>query len=61
VVIETGIHHDGRLEVVSGLAPGDEIVAHGQFRLTDGQRVTVRTRGGALVDVAIPDLAESKP
>lgn len=57
VVIETGIHHEGRVEVVSGIRPGDFIVTHGHFRLADGQRVSARTRDGAAVDVAIPDLA----
>lgn len=58
VVIETGAHHEGLVEVVKGLSPGDLIVTRGQFRLTDGQRVSVRTAEGALVAEAIPELAE---
>jgi membrane fusion protein (multidrug efflux system) len=57
VVIETGAHHEGLVEVVKGLRSGDQIVTRGQFRLTDGQRVSVRTPGGARVEEAIPDLA----
>lgn len=34
--IQTGIRDDARIEIVSGLAPGDEYVILGQNKLTDG-------------------------
>jgi membrane fusion protein (multidrug efflux system) len=58
VVIETGAHHDHRVEVTRGLRPGDVIVTRGQFRLTDGQRVALRTAAGDVVDGPGPDVAE---
>lgn len=57
VVIETGVHRDGRAEVVRGIAAGDRIVTRGQFRLADGQAVSLRTPAGEAVDVKAPDVA----
>jgi membrane fusion protein (multidrug efflux system) len=59
VVVETGLYQDGRVEVVRGVAAGDQLVTRGQFRLIDGQRVAIRTPDGAPVGGAIPDLAET--
>jgi len=61
VVIETGEHHTGQIEVTRGLSPGDRIVARGQFRLTDGQQVALRTAAGDAVDEPQPDVAEAAP
>jgi len=57
VVIETGEHHDGRVEVLRGVAPGDRVVTRGQFRLVDGERVVLRTLAGEAVDAGQPDVA----
>ena len=39
VDVETGIREHDRVEIVSGLAPGDEYVVTGQNKLTDGNPV----------------------
>jgi membrane fusion protein (multidrug efflux system) len=46
VSIETGVHRDGLVEVVSGLAAGDVVVVRGQSRLIDGSVVDVRGPAG---------------
>jgi membrane fusion protein (multidrug efflux system) len=59
VVIETGVYHDGYVEVVRGLAPGDTIVSRGQARLVEGQLVAPRNPDGTLVSRPMPDVAEA--
>jgi membrane fusion protein (multidrug efflux system) len=49
VAIKTGIHRDGEVEVVQGLASGDKVVVRGHYALNDG--VAVETRDG---EVALP-------
>jgi hypothetical protein len=46
VSIVTGVHRDGLVEVVEGLAAGDVVVVRGQNRLIDGSVVDVRGPGG---------------
>ncbi|MFO1412984.1 MAG: efflux RND transporter periplasmic adaptor subunit [Burkholderiales bacterium] len=41
VKIETGQRRDGKVEVVSGLAPGDTVITAGQLKLRDGAAVAV--------------------
>lgn len=41
VPVETGISNRGRVEVTSGLEPGDLVVVEGQFRVSDGDSVEV--------------------
>jgi HlyD family secretion protein len=41
--VTLGTHHDGLVEVVSGLADGDKVVIQGQDALTDNQPVTLRS------------------
>jgi HlyD family secretion protein len=41
--VTLGVHHDGLVEVVSGLADGDKVVVQGQDALTDNQPVTLRS------------------
>ena len=56
-VIEVGAHHDGMVEVVSGLAPGDLVVLRGQAGLADGQVVAPRNADGTSFGVRTPDVA----
>lgn len=37
--VVTGSRGEGRIEVISGLAPGDKVVVHGAALLTDGAKV----------------------
>jgi len=57
VVIETGVYRDAHVEAVRGLAVGDRIVTRGQFRLADGQRVSLRTPSGKAIDAKQTDVA----
>lgn len=41
--VKTGARQDGRIEVVSGLKAGEQVVVVGQFKLEDGVPVTVKT------------------
>ncbi len=41
--VTVGAHHDGLVEITSGLAEGDRVVTEGQDALTDNQPVSVRT------------------
>jgi membrane fusion protein (multidrug efflux system) len=59
LVIETGVYHDGYVEVVNGLALGDLIVSRGQARLVAGQRVVPRHPDGTLVSQPLPAVAEA--
>lgn len=45
-VVETGLYIDGKVEVLSGLAPTDVVVTRGQIALIDGARVSVRNVDG---------------
>ena len=56
-VIEVGEHHDGMVEVVRGLSPGDLVVLRGQAGLADGQLVTPRNADGTSVGMSTPDVA----
>jgi len=57
--VETGIESKGKVEVVSGLVPGDTLVVRGQEMLKDGADVKVKpakkTPGGAPTGSAKPD------
>ena len=41
--VRTGDRHDGRAEIVSGLKPGDRVVAVGQLKLQSGAAVVIST------------------
>jgi membrane fusion protein (multidrug efflux system) len=56
-VIETGAHHDGMVEVVTGLAAGDLVVVRGQAGLADGELVAPRNPDGSITGTATPDVA----
>jgi membrane fusion protein (multidrug efflux system) len=59
IVIETGVYHEGYVEVVRGLAPGEMIVSRGQARLVDGQLVAPRNPDGTLLSRPMPDVSEA--
>lgn len=46
VVVTTGAHRDGLVEIASGLAPGDAVVTRGQASLVDGVLVSPRNPDG---------------
>jgi membrane fusion protein (multidrug efflux system) len=57
VAIETGVHRDGSVEVVSGVAPGALVVVRGQAILSDGDVVDPRTPAGGPVEAAARNVA----
>ena len=59
VIVETGVHHDGMVEITKGLSSDDVIVARGQAWLADGQKVALRHPDGTLVTEALPPVAGS--
>jgi membrane fusion protein (multidrug efflux system) len=46
LLIQTGEHRDGLVEVTEGLATGDRIVVRGHYALTSGVKVQPRTLDG---------------
>ncbi|MFW6340883.1 MAG: efflux transporter periplasmic adaptor subunit, partial [Wenzhouxiangella sp.] len=40
--VEIGVRRPGEVEIISGLARGDQVVIHGGFRLSDGDQVSIR-------------------
>ena len=46
VAVTTGVHHEGLVEIASGLAAGDVVVTRGQAGLTDGLQVSPRNSDG---------------
>ena len=56
-VIEVGVHHEGMVEVVTGLAPGDLVVRRGQEGLVDGELVSPRNVDGTQPGAGTPDVA----
>lgn len=47
VVVETGLHQGGRIEIISGLAAGDQVVIRGHAALSDGMLVSRRNPDGS--------------
>lgn len=45
--VETGLRREGRVEIVSGLQPGDVVVTAGQMKLREGVAVTAQIAGEA--------------
>lgn len=57
VIVKTGVHKDGLVEIASGLRPDDVVVTRGQAGLTDGLLVSPRNPDGtplASVDANAP-------
>ena len=44
-LVETGVYRDGRVEIRSGLTPGDQVIDSGAGFLTDGTPVAVSAAG----------------
>jgi membrane fusion protein (multidrug efflux system) len=64
VIVETGEHHGGEVEVASGLAAGDLVVTRGQGGLVDGALVSPRNPDGSPLSTAVSavgDGAEALP
>jgi membrane fusion protein (multidrug efflux system) len=59
--IRTGVHLDGRVEVISGVRAGERVVVRGHSRLLDGSVVDVRTEDGRPVVAGSPPPADDKP
>jgi membrane fusion protein (multidrug efflux system) len=57
VAVETGVHQDGYVEVLKGLAPGDRVVTRGGDRLAEGQVILPRNPDGTLAAPRASDLA----
>jgi membrane fusion protein (multidrug efflux system) len=47
VVVETGIHRDGMVEITQGVHPGDQVIVRGHWDLVDGTLISRRTPDGA--------------
>ena len=45
--VKTGLAVDGRIEILSGLKAGDQVVVKGQERLDDGSKIVAVTETGA--------------
>lgn len=44
--VKTGIHEGSEVQVVSGLAPGEQVVTQGAYGLPDGTKVAISTNAG---------------
>jgi membrane fusion protein (multidrug efflux system) len=52
IKVETGQRRDGKVQVVSGLAPGDTVVTAGQLKIREGSTVTVAAAEGKAAPAA---------
>jgi hypothetical protein len=57
LLVETGVHEDGMIEISHGLDAGDLVVARGQTWLSDGDLVTPRHPDGTLATRRLPEVA----
>jgi len=44
--LETGIEGDGRVQIITGLQPGEKVVVAGNEKLRDGMEVKAQGEGG---------------
>lgn len=44
--IETGIEAGGKIQIITGISPGEQVIVAGQEKLKDGAAVQVETGGG---------------
>jgi membrane fusion protein (multidrug efflux system) len=61
VVVTTGIHSDGLVEIASGLGANDVVVTRGQAGLVDGAVVSARNPDGTLVRTEVSARAGDTP
>jgi membrane fusion protein (multidrug efflux system) len=64
VVVETGEHRGGQVEIARGLGPGDQVVTRGQAGLVDGALISPRNADGSPLTAAVSavgDAAETIP
>lgn len=47
VPVRTGIHQDGMVEILSGIAPGQNVVTEGVVKINDGSKVRLAGTGNA--------------
>ena len=45
--VRTGAHFNGRVEIASGLRPGQRVVTEGIIKVTDGMAVRLQGQGRA--------------
>jgi membrane fusion protein (multidrug efflux system) len=57
LLVETGVHRDGIVEVRRGLESGDRVVSRGHASLLDGELVVPRHADGSPVDPPMPSVA----
>jgi multidrug efflux pump subunit AcrA (membrane-fusion protein) len=50
VVVKTGLHRDGKVEIVEGLAPDDEVIVRGHAALVDGSPIARPDPAGVAAD-----------
>jgi membrane fusion protein (multidrug efflux system) len=43
--VRTGAHFNGRVEIVAGLRPGQQVVTEGIIKVTDGMEVRLQGQG----------------
>ena len=56
--VETGVHRDGQVEILGGLAPTDHVITRGHAALGDGELVSPRDLDGTPIQA---ELAVAEP
>jgi membrane fusion protein, multidrug efflux system len=59
VVVKTGLQRDGRVEILEGVAPGDEVIVRGHAALVDGTPISRQSTGGEPEEQSINAAAEA--
>ena len=59
VVVETGEHRGGQVEIARGLAPGDQVVTRGQAGLVDDALISPRNADGSPVTTAVSAVGDA--
>lgn len=57
IVVETGVHRGGQVEILRGVAQGDLVVTRGHSKLTDGDVVDPRSPTGERLSESVPSVA----
>jgi multidrug efflux pump subunit AcrA (membrane-fusion protein) len=61
VVVKTGLHRDGKVEIVEGLAADDEVVVSGHAALVDGSPIARPDPAGVAADDQSRTLSKGAP